>query len=450
MAIASASYTTSVGSGSGGSGALSLPGGAVAGQFALATIAFNTGNLGTSSVPAFTPPVGFTTIQLGESAWIGYRFVQAGDNTFAYTRGVGGGGYTPWVVSTFTGVDTTNPVDAFAVKYQRGFVNEGTGGGYCPPVNPNYANDMLVHVAGGASATSSITAPTGLTGVGSIANSAYGACCRQAILQLTSAATTASYMAGQAAITAYASGFSGVVLLKAAGDTPVTPSAPFPYLAVTATNTANTISSVTSFVINTQGIPAVGDLMLVHVTVSNPGAVITPPDGTWAQLMLATNGVNTFYRLAQSGDPTTFTFGLANSGSTDFTTVFQLVKKMGSTRVLGIDTYGYNSAASSTTMPSTPALMLAGANELLLTLLANDGTTTAQITYAPGSSGAVSETMNYGYGNSHFGWLINPSNPTPTVYGTKSAAGVQTDIAAAFAIRLVPPQPPRPQQMILM
>ncbi len=388
---------------------------------------------------AIVPPAGWTTIHQAEGMWLGYRFLQAGDTSWTVT--CTNGSDIGVEFTQLTGVDTSNPVDVTAFAHLRGQGPQGYAGGTCPPVNPNYANDFLVHVAGCNSSGSSSTPPSGWSGLGSVNGNGIGL--RLSGLQASSAGTTAQVSAGTLVMSGPFA-FSGMVALKTAGDTLVSPQPPFPYLAGTIYSFSAQATTSSPITASFHDLFSPGDLLLVHITIST-ATTVTPPAG-WTQLTLNSNSL-LFYRTAQSGDPSALSFSVA--ASTYAICHTQTIKPHGSSNSPLVDSSGFNSAAASTTTPSTPALTASVATDLLLTRIDNTGTSSSTIAYHP--SGANFEDIISYYGpNSSLGHLCNSPSPTPTAYGTKSTAGVGLDTAIAMNIKLyVPPPAPPPRQMFL-
>ena len=425
MAIA---FVASQGSngGSNSSPSFSLPSGFTAGQFALCTIKItNTFNAAGGQTQSFsTLPTGWTTIYRDSFQWTGYRFLQAGDTTFSFAFSSSNN----WaaLVSTYTGVDATNPVDTSAFVYAL-VLGPQSSEFVSTPCNPSYTTDFQVNVYSYDTFTT-FGVPSGTTSNGSIAGSSVAIL--HAGVQLSSAVTSTAYTASASPIS-YGANHAGQVLLKTSGASSTTPAGAFPYLNATQNCLASgaltsTGGSLTAFY-GPQ--PVVGDVMLFHTAAS--GAVtITPPSG-WTALTTPTTGIQTWYRAFQSGDPASFTFTYGTNSSVACCTHTQLVKIMGS-GVPAYDNDSANTAAASTTSPNTPAITLASANDLLLTRISNTGSGGKTWSYVPGSTGALENGIYYSGPSESFGWLNKAGTTAPQVHCTAGGAATGTDVAWAM------------------
>ncbi|MBR8344643.1 hypothetical protein [Burkholderia ambifaria] len=423
-----------------GSSSLSVapPAGWSAGQFALLSVVVRNGGSASVYTGSITPAAGWTTIHKGDAMWVGYRFLQAGDTTWSFTSP----SFMASEMVTFTGVDATNPVDVSAFAHMRCSGMQGTAGGVSPPVNPTHTDDYLVLACGGGySSGGTPTAPSGWTALG-VVNSSFvflGFFGQQS----SSAATQGSAMAGTTVMAASYSNFAGTIALKTSGSSAATPAAAFPYLAGTLNTFTGTALTSTSITAGFGDLASPGDLMFAHVATSGT-AVISPPDSTWNAINLIT-GVYSWWRVSKSGDPATFNF---SAGTTTTANVHTQVVKSNLASALPIfDTAGRNTAAASTTTPSTPALTSASTGELLLTRITNNSGTTSTMTYVPSGSN-IGDAISTGGPSESFGHLVNSPSPSPTASATKSAAGSNSDTAAAFLVRLINITP-QAQQMIL-
>ncbi|KVG33878.1 hypothetical protein [Burkholderia diffusa] len=418
------------------------PAGWAAGQFALlSAVVRNGSSSGGVFTNAITPPTGWTTIHKGDAMWVGYRFLQSGDVN--WTVSASGSTTVLSDMATFTGVDATNPVDVSAFAHMRAQGMQGYGGGFSPPVNPTHSDDYLVLCCGGGySSGGAPTAPSGYTSHGTATGGSsvfIGLFGKQA----TSAATQAGVSALTSVMASGYSVFSGIVALKTSGSATVAAAAAFPYLAASVNTFYGAVTTSTNITADFNDLASPNDLLFVHISGTGT-TVINAPDATWTAINLVA-GVYSWYRTARSGDPSTFNFTAAASTTVNVHT--QVVKTNAAQTWPVFDKAAFNSAAASTTTPSTPALTSAGSNELLLTRIANNSGTSSTMTYHPTGSN-VEDLISFAAPNESLGHLVNSPSPSPTAYCTKSAAATNTDVAAAILVGLARTTP-QVQQMIL-
>ncbi len=149
---------------------LAAPTGTVAGDVVLATIGI--GATGATIQPTITPPAGWTLVNrtnhATSDALAVYRHAFAtGESSYTFTTGVPVGGVA--LLSSWVGVDLTNPVDVVAGLDSV----PTTTTVVAPSVTTTTANTVLVAhyfgYRGGANGTT-WTAPSGLTRVGTVSN----------------------------------------------------------------------------------------------------------------------------------------------------------------------------------------------------------------------------------------------------------------------------------------
>ncbi|WP_233343624.1 hypothetical protein [Burkholderia cepacia] len=440
---------------SGSPGSFALPSTWAAGQFALLAVqAFTdtTANYGNT----VTVPSGWTNIYNAGSFCVCYRFLQAGDTgpSIVTSSGVGWGA----MITTFTGVDTTNPIDAKGFCCTRNGLSTNT---MAPPINPGYSDDYLVFAWGGSGGTSAVSPPSGMTGIGSIANLNTEAAVRFAGVQLASGARVGSaYQTPMttANVAPFNNTTSGLIALKTSGSThAVTRPNTNPYLASALNGTiGNSITAGAMISARFEEIAAPGDVLMAFFDSTGAGAV-TPPDSSWKKIGVdlapgsVPAGFYWFVRTSVAGDPQTFSF--TNSGSTDTINVNTATVKMmpgGTSGTVGLDNITWTSqVATGTNGPVVAAQSFSGAaaDELLLTRQAQASSTS--VTFS-GSSGWVAVTKTISPNpNSTLGVDYSPTNPTPASSPTKASAGSGNELNAIITFRVVPPSTKQSQQMML-
>lgn len=405
---------TSVGPNTNGtSTSTSLPSGTTTGDVTILAVVFQ-------SAVTLVPPSGWAAIVNVPGFLVCYRVYQAGDPTSVTTTATTGTGFWESLGIAYSGLDTTNPVDAANVCPLYSSISAAY---YAPSVSPGFATDTLlcIYGRGGSAAGSALTLPSGLT---SQVSTVAGPCLQIASKTLTSAAPTGPQKAtgtisNQAQVGAQ-------IALKAAGATAVspTPQTTLAGIQFFYSNSASWGPNLTNLGV----LP--GDLVVVFA--SGPDlSTLTPPAGYTLAASIP-NVVDMFTHSFVSGDAVAPLFTTSLSF---FEAQMLLVRGQGSGAALpSLDISGTASGSSGTV--TSPNLTSAGSNELLCCFFGVPSTAGGTWTTLPTG---FSDDPNSGSGPSTvLGWLEPAANPTGAFTAAQSQGIAIGVIAALFGLGAVP------------
>jgi hypothetical protein len=370
-----------------------------------------------------TFPSGWTSLFTAPGFAVAYRVYQSGDPT-SITISSTVTGYELCAAVAYSGVDPTNPIDAF---------NSATLGPFglaasimrTPSVRPQYANSQLVVMGAdnGSTSMGTYTSPTGITRQTS-SNAAPNLYIGDALL--TSAAITgtkdiswSTSTGGSNVTTAVIMGYQ--LALKAIGATAATQATPtveyagstFPiyYQATSITATCSELN------------PQVGDYVLIGLCgTAFPSSV---PAG-WTTVVSTSYGAVYGKQWASGDVDPTFTWA-----SSSF---FQLY--VGVFRALGgigvqVDASGANTASSPSSIACPSLTPTSAYNELYHAYLATPGT----ISISTYPSGAV---YNGSRSTANGAWAAAYLQPSPNPSGTQTFTGTMSGGVMAAGVLLKP------------
>ncbi|ACC76162.1 hypothetical protein PPMP20_19045 [Paraburkholderia phymatum] len=388
---------------------ISLPTGTTTNDLTIITAVQGTAGGGT-----LTPPSGWTTLYNAVGCLVCYRVYQAGDPssvTFTSTASM----WWETAAASYSGVDTSAPIDQSAFCSICCPTSFTTTTKYrAPSVCPTYANDQLVAVYGRAD-TAAGSAPTAYpSGFTQRALTTGGPCVAIADKALTTAAATGTQDATWTALTggAYVQ-FGGLIALKTAGDTPVTPAAAN---VVHGGLVAGAQTSASNQTIDfSKAAPRADDLIVIALAISG-GVTVTPPSGY--TLAKSQGPLNVYYKTLGGSDTTAPVFALSASAYVNYAAYVLRRSGSSTTNVPGFDAAN---GATGTQTATLPALTPAGANELALYFFGDGNTAATSWTASPAAS--VIDVSSTFAPSLIAAWDNPPSSPTPTLSATVSNAG---------------------------
>jgi hypothetical protein len=304
-----------------------------------------------SSGATMTVPAGWTALCAGNGVIVCYRVYQAGDPTSGITSTSSAAAFWESLAVTYSGCDTTTPVDASSFCYNIP-TTALTGNRYrAPSICPNFNNAMLMGLySRNTTASAAITLPAGLT---SRATTSSGPAALIGEKALTDGTPTGDLDATCTTDTNVQFGMS--LVLKAAGAAAATLAAPRPTFGgfyKLQTNTATVTLPLN--LLNVQN----GDL----VAALSCGPSTLQPLAGWTQLG-SVQGATVFARTWSTGDTQSPVFTV--SGGQFFNLDVVILRRAGiATANVTLDGSG---VASGTGTVATPSLTPAGATDLLLT-----------------------------------------------------------------------------------
>ena len=234
-----------------------------------------------------------------------YWKVAGSSEPSSYTWSFGTSGEASGGIASYTGVDTTNPVDASMVQYNNGTTNVDNTG-----VTTTYANDMLVYAVGIVSASPSISNPSGFTQE----------------WKTSSSSNTTSEMSQEVASSTGATGtihgtlsstystVTHLIALKPANATPPTPPSG---ISLRSSSAGNNGAGSTTLVITKPTGTTTGDVMVAQIAVHTAGNSIAVPSGWNLALRQDTSSslsTASYVKVATSSEPSSYTWTFGTSG----------------------------------------------------------------------------------------------------------------------------------------
>jgi len=233
-----------------------------------------------------------------------YYKVAGSSEPTSYTWNFGTSGEASGGIASYSGVDTTNPIDANDAQYNNGTTNLDNAG-----LTTTVNNDMLVYAAGIVNPSTSVTQPTGFT--------------QQ--WKANSSTATSSVLAQEAYPTAGTTGTihgtlggnyssaTQLLALRPAGIYASTPSG----ISLRSSSADNNGTGSTSLTMNNPSKTQSGDVLVAHVVVQTAGNSIAGPSG-WhiikRQDTSSSLATATYYKVAGSSEPSTYTWNFGTSG----------------------------------------------------------------------------------------------------------------------------------------
>jgi hypothetical protein len=390
-----------------------------------------------NALPTFTPPSGWTVLFSCAGTIVCYRVYQTGDGS-SITASSTGSNFWISTVDTYSGCDTTAPIDNFAslINYE----SDNTALFRAPQLNPNFNNSMLI--AGFTSNQTSgspswSTTPSGFTQRG---NSNAGPHVWTGEKALTTGAATGDQtITGENSISFHV-GFQ--IALKASGASAATLAAAYPYIAGLSGQVFGSISNFS---------PA-----LDHLNVQNNDLVvfIMPTAGIYTAPSGYTNQNNTvggkvYTHLWQTGDTKAPTFTYV-SGSNFLTYTVFVLRAMGAgaTQVYLDQLSAALTSGTTTATGTTPSLTPAGASELLLAFFGRNTSSGTDVWSA--ISGGLMVDVNSSAMITVAGHVLPAASPTGSFSATDTVTGQTFGIEAVAALfTTVAPVPPSTNQPIV-
>jgi|GEM_PF-2135117 len=411
---------------------ISLPTGVTTGDVSF-IIFVQANNSPLSGMQTLTPPSGWTVLHSSGGVAVVWRAFQSGDATTGITCS---STVTDWWESAcvaYTGLDTTNPIDAFNFSNQVSF--QSTFGGnnntvVCPSINPNYAGSLLLcFMAGGGSSSGTLAIPSGMTSRASVVS---GPMCTISDLALTDGTPT-GVKTGSTTTNTGALHFGMQVALKASGAAGTTLAAAVPVVCGR-TNIESNLATQTIQLdwMNVQD----KDLVVVWYVngdSSHPSYTMSPPAG-WTTHLGAASG-QLFSRLWSTGDSKTPSFTQTGSAYQNYCAV--VIRKTGSSaNGVVVDQVSANvTSGSSPQTGTTPSLTPAQTHELLLVMIGANVTSAMTWSSVTGGLDVIEDVAVNGPG-SRFSWLQTPASPTGSFSATATITGTIPLSAVTMLVKI--------------
>ncbi len=234
-----------------------------------------------------------------------YWKVAGSSEPSSYTWTFGTSGEASGGIASYTGVNTTNPIDVSMVQYNNGTTNVDNTG-----VTTTFANEMLVYAVGIVSASPTLTVPSGFTQE----------------WKTSSTSNTTSEMSQKIASSAGSTGtihgtlsstYSTVTHLIALRPASATPPTPPSGISLRSSSAGNNGSGSTTLVITKPTGTTTGDVMVAEVTVHTAGNSIAAPSG-WNLVLRQDTGTAlstaSYIKVATSSEPSSYTWTFGTSG----------------------------------------------------------------------------------------------------------------------------------------
>jgi len=404
-------------------GTISLPAGTTTGDVTFIAYFQTMTNYNTGTVPTMTPPTGWTVLYNFGSSVVCYRAFQGGDPSTGITCTSTATNWWESVAITYSGADTTTPIDCFAANPRFA----GSGGTFAilpllcraPSLNPNYNNSRLLCIfSEGGSAGTTIALPSGLTAQ---VNTAVGPALRMADKVLTDGTPTGTF---DATVTgAKANLFFGMsIVVKASGAAAATLASAQPTVCGFCNDELNT-STVTLLLdrLNVQN----NDLVVFAA--SGPDTVTSPPSGYTQQSSQLGAIIYTHPWLTGDTTAPVFTFSAGSFKAWAVALIRQTGVGSGGVNQdqIAVTTATATSNPTTTTTTQTPA----GANDLLLVVFGSS--TTIAGTWSAVTAGLTDEVINPSGPGLRFGWVLPAASPTGTFSATWTASSGSVALASA-------------------
>lgn len=381
------------------------------------------------TLPTFTPPTGWTVLCNANGVLVCWRAFQNGDPTTNITCT---STRTMWFLSlaiSYTGLDTTTPIDTSAFNY-RWAKSTGVTPLLCraPSINPTFNGSQLLCIyTEGGSTGRTIALPAGL---GAQANTATGPNLRMADKALTDGTPTGNFDATISGVVNELY-FGMSIALKASGAAAATLAVARPVVCGFYNDNTNTTSSYALDLTRLN----VQDQDMVVFAMSGIDTVSAAPSG-YTQRSSQT-GALLYTNIWSTGDTKAPSWTFNNTGGTPARAIaVALVRKQGSSPPgalkqdqLANTTQAGTTAITGTTTAQTPA----STSELLIVLFGS--TTQTSGSWSAVTAGVTDELIALGPGM-RFGWILPAASPTSalsatwTIIGSTSVATTAQLIAA--------------------
>jgi len=407
---------------------ISLPSGVAVGDVSFLCYVQAQNSPTSNTMATFTPPSGWTVLHNNGCVVVCWRAFQTGDATTGITCSSSRSDWWESACVTYTGLDTTSPVDASNFSNQLSISDTFTTYNntiVAPSLNPNFNGSQLLAImceCGSSSGT--LNTPSGMT---SRASSTSGPMVRISDLALTDGTPTGPKTATNTNNAHMHFGMQ--IALKASGAAGATLAAAMPIVCGRINDNTNGASRTINLDwMNVQD----GDLVVVwgvNGDSSHPTYVLTPPAG-WTTHLGAGSGM-LFSRKWSTGDSKTPAFTLTGAAYVNLCSI--VIRKTGvSALAVNVDQVSANTYSGSTSLTGTaPSLTPAQTHELLL-VLHGVGTANAT-TWSSITGGLTDEDIQTSSGpGSRFSWLQDAPSPSGTFSATGAASGSLTMTSAAL------------------
>lgn len=411
---------------------ISLPSGTTTGD--VTVIGYVHTNIATTTT--LTGPAGWTVLFADAHNLICWRAFQSGDATTGIAAVSDSSNWWESLAVTYTGLDTTNPVDAFNFFTNVSANPNGapTNNLYrAPTLNPNYAGSRLLCIfAENGSSGGTLALPSGLTAQVATGN---GPLMRMADKALTDGTPTGDFNSsiGSAGTNVH---FGAQIALKASGAAATTVAAAYPRIAGIKNFDLSTNSQALDLLqLNVQD----GDLVVFFCAngATTAGTVSSPPSGYTAQTNTLSACVYT--HLWSTGDTKTPTFGF--SGTTGFRNMLVLlIRKVGvSASGVSVDLCDVARVTGSSPLSVTSnSITPATAYDLLIEYIAGGGggATPSGTWSALSNTGLTDEDVMSAGPCSRLSWLQPASNPTGTFAATLTTTSLSELSATTLLFKI--------------
>jgi hypothetical protein len=376
------------------------------------------------TIGVITAPSGWTTLLNTPCTLVVYRAYQGGDGATITATSTSTSNWWISVADTYSGVDTTTPVDNFS-----SFVTirtDTTNLFRAPQLNPNFNNSMLLvgFTSNQSSGSPSWSGkPAGFTQRG---NSDSGPHIWTGEKALTNGTGTGDQtITGETAINFHV-GFQ--LALKQSGAAAATLDPPFPYIAGVSGTVIGVVGATFTphlDYVNVQN----NDIVLVSIL---GAGVFTTPAGYTKEN--ATQGAVIYSHQWLTGDTLTPTFTYS-SGSAYTPYSVHTIRPMSAANVYKDQISGALTSGTTTVTGTTNSLTPAGSNELLLAIFGRNPSSGTDVWSAV--SGGLTTDINSSSLLNVAGHVSGAASPTGTFSATDTVTGQTFGIEAVAALYTV-------------
>jgi len=258
---------------------------------------------------SFAAPSGWTIIKRLDTttniATATYWKVAGSSEPSSYTWTFGTSGEASGGIASYTGVNTTNPIDVSMVQYNNGTTNVDNTG-----VTTTFANDMLVYAVGIVSSAPTYTLPSGFTQEWKTSSTSNTTSALSQEIASSSGATGTIH----GTLSSSYSTVTHLIALRPASATPPTPPSG---ISLRSSSAGNNGSGGTTLVITKPTGAISGDVMVAEVTVHTAGNSIAAPSG-WNLVLRQDTGTAlstaSYEKVATSSEPSSYTWTFSTSG----------------------------------------------------------------------------------------------------------------------------------------
>lgn len=279
---------------------LNKPSGTIEGDVMVAHVVVN------SASTTITTPTGWTLLRRdntsGSMASIIFYKVAGASEPSSYNWSFGTSRNSAGGIATYYNVDTSTPIDAHNGQY-----NQDTSTMTAPSITTTLSNGRLLYIAG-ASASSSVSGPSGMTQQWRVGSSSMS--------YLAERAVTTAGPTGNVTATNTLTGESNTAALVALRPKGQVAGPDYSTITLRSTSQANNGAGSTSLTISKPTGAISGDVLVAQIIAGTPATTIAAPAG-WtlirrdnSNLML---GVALYYKVLTNNEPVSYTWGLSPS-----------------------------------------------------------------------------------------------------------------------------------------